>query len=72
MKFYEAHGTNERFHSEIKTELDLERFPSNKFATNNLILHLGLLTYNILRIIGQESLKIADAPYKKKVSEGGL
>lgn len=68
VELYEAHGTSEQFHSEIKTELDLERLPSGKFATNNLVLHLGMLAYNILRIIGQESLKVADAPSKKKVS----
>lgn len=67
VELYEAHGTSEQFHSEIKTELDLERLPSGKFATNNLALHLGLLAYNILRVIGQESLRVADVPLKKKV-----
>lgn len=68
VELYEAHGTSEQFHSEIKTELDLERLPSGKFATNNLALHLGLFAYNILRVIGQESLRVADVPLKKKVS----
>lgn len=68
VELYAAHGTSEQFHSEIKTELDLERLPSGKFATNNLVLHLGLLAYNILRVIGQESLRVADVPLKKKVS----
>jgi len=53
-------------HSEIKSELDLERLPSGKFDTNNLVLHLGLAAYNILRFIGQESLKVADSPLRKK------
>ena len=68
VELYEAHGTSEQFHSEIKTELDLERLPSGKFATNNLVLYLGMLAYNILRVIGQESLRVADVPLKKKVS----
>ncbi len=38
---------------EIKTDLDLERLPSGKFATNDLILHLAQLAYNILRLMGQ-------------------
>ncbi|WP_373190692.1 IS1380 family transposase, partial [Halomonas sp.] len=38
---YQAHATHEQFHSEIKTDLDLERLPSGKFATNDLILHLA-------------------------------
>lgn len=67
ISLYHEHGTCEQFHSELKTDLDLERFPSGKFATNELILHLGCLTYNLLRIIGQESLKSGDAPLKRKV-----
>jgi hypothetical protein len=47
--------------------MDLERLPSGKFTTNNLILHLGIMAYNILRLIGQESIKKPDAPLKKKV-----
>lgn len=67
IELYHEHGTCEQFHSELKTDLDLERFPSGKFSTNDLILHLGCFTYNLLRIIGQESLKSDDAPVKKKV-----
>ena len=33
IKRYQAHATHEQFHSEIKTDLDLERLPSGKFAT---------------------------------------
>src|SRR5690625_7463539 len=33
--------------------LDLERLPSGKFATNDLILHLAQLAYNILRLMRQ-------------------
>jgi len=53
---YEDHGTSEQFHSEIKSDMDLERLPSGKFATNALILSLGGLAYNILRAIGQLGL----------------
>lgn len=67
IELYHDHGTSEQFHSELKTDLDLERFPSGKFKTNDLILHLGCFTYNILRLIGQETLKANDAPLKKKV-----
>jgi len=64
---YHDHGTMEQFHSEIKTELDLERLPSSKFATNDVVLHFGLLAYNLLRIIGQESLSIKNQPLRKNV-----
>lgn len=49
---YADHATAEQFHSEIKGELDLERLPSGSFKTNSLVLHLGLLAYNLLRLLG--------------------
>ena len=59
---YKEHGTHEQFHSEIKTDLDLERLPSGKFATNDLVLSLAALAYNVLRLIGQNALTGEDAP----------
>jgi len=56
IRLYEKHGTSEQFHSEFKTDLDMERFPSGKFNTNDLVLTAGMLSYNILRIIGQMTL----------------
>lgn len=67
INLYKAHGTSEQFHSEIKTDMDLERFPSGHFKTNALVLELAILAYNILRIIGQESLKNGDIINKKNV-----
>ena len=69
---YHEHGTMEQFHSEIKSELDLERLPSGKFATNSLVLHIGMLAYNLLRLIGQESLNAATQPLRKKVKRRRL
>ena len=65
---YHEHGTSEQFHSEFKTDLDLERLPSGKFATNALILLLGMLSYNILRIIGQLTVELDQSvvPLRKK------
>ena len=62
---YHAHGECEQFHSEIKTDMDVERLPSGKFDTNELVLELTVLAYNILRLIGQESLKSRRAPKPK-------
>lgn len=69
IELYHDHGTSEQFHSELKTDLDLERLPSGKFATNNLVLHFGIFAYNILRIIGQMTVKLNDymVPLRKKV-----
>ncbi len=49
---YKDHATSEQFHSEFKTDLDIERLPSGKFATNDLIMTLSVYSYNILRWIG--------------------
>ena len=56
IELYRQHATPEQFHSEFKTDLDLERLPSGKFATNALIMALGGFAYNILRFIGQTGL----------------
>ena len=55
---YHAHGESEQHHSEIKTDMDVERLPSGKFESNKLVLELTMIAYNILRIIGQELLEI--------------
>jgi len=60
INLYHDHGTSEQFHSEIKSDLGLERLPSKYFTSNSLILHLSLLAYNILRILGQISLEEQD------------
>jgi hypothetical protein len=56
IELYHQHGTSEQFHAELKSELDLERLPSGKFATNALMLALGLVAYNVLRLCGQAAL----------------
>lgn len=61
---YQRHGTHEQFHSEIKTDLDLERLPSGKFDCNDLVLHLGMSAYNCLRLIGQLGLTGDLAPVR--------
>lgn len=43
---YHAHGECEQYHSEIKTDMDVERLPSGKFKTNSLVLDLTILTFN--------------------------
>lgn len=63
---YADHGTSEQFHSEFKTDLDIERLPSGKFATNALVLGCAQLAYNILRWIGQNGLLGPDAPPRHK------
>ena len=68
ISLYHAHGECEQFHSEIKTDMGVERLPSGKFDTNELILELTLIAYNILRMLGQETVNQGKAPAKRTVS----
>lgn len=61
---YCDHGTHEQFHSEFKSDMDLERLPSGKFDTNYLVCALGAVAMNILRLIGQNALTGEDAPLR--------
>ena len=61
---YADHGTHEQFHSEFKTDLDLERLPSGKFDSNYVVCGLAALTMNILRLMGQAGLHGPDAPVR--------
>lgn len=67
ISLYHAHGESEQYHSEIKSDMDVEKLPSGKFESNKLVLELTMIAYNILRIIGQESLKKRDDPGRKKI-----
>jgi hypothetical protein len=53
IELYHEHGTMEQFHSELKTDMDLEKFPSGKYGVNQIILLMGMCAYNALRYIGQ-------------------
>jgi Transposase DDE domain group 1 len=69
---YADHGTHEQFHSEFKTDLDLERLPSGKFDTNFLVCELAALAMNILRLMGQSTLLGPDAPVRHKAKRRRL
>jgi hypothetical protein len=64
IEHYAYHGTHEQFHSEIKSDMDLERLPSGKFCTNDVVMHLGMFAYNCLRVIGQLGLTGEISPVK--------
>lgn len=64
IELYHQHGTSEQFHSELKTDLAVERLPSGRFATNQRVMFLALLAFNLLRIIGQETLEYKGNPIK--------
>jgi len=62
---YREHGTSEQYHSELKSDMDLERLPSGKFATNSLILTLAVPVFNMLRLCGQVGMSHGFTPRKK-------
>ena len=64
INLYKDHATHEQFHSEFKTDMDLERLPSGKFDTNYLVCALAAVAMNILRLIGQNALIGKDAPVR--------
>lgn len=61
---YHNHAVCEQHHSEIKTDMGVERLPSGKFETNALILKLTMIAYNILHIIGTEAMKQHNMPVR--------
>ena len=69
---YCDHATSEQFHSEFKTDLDIERLPSGKFATNDLVMACAVLAYDILRWIGLEGLTGPDAPIRHEAKRRRL
>ena len=62
---YRDHATHEQFHAEFKTDMDLNRLPSGKFATNHLVCALAAVAMNLLRIVGQHTLHESDSPMRK-------
>lgn len=58
IQLYHDHATCEQFHSELKTDMDVERLPSADYKTNTLILSLSTLAFNILRRIGQTAREV--------------
>ena len=56
LRLYRDRGTCEQYFAELKSELDLERLPSGKYAVNELYFQLGVLVNNMLRVIGESLL----------------
>ncbi len=63
---YHAHGESEQFHSELKTDLGLEKLASGKFASNYVLLCCGMIAYNILRVIGMKMYDCENIPMRSK------
>ena len=68
ISLYHDHGTSEQFHSELKSDLNVERLPSGKLCVNKIVLLCAMVAFNVLRTIGQEVIERRElAPVKIKV-----
>ena len=66
IELYHNHATSEQYHSEIKTDMGIERLPSGKFETNRLVFELAKIAYNILRRIGVDAVPFAPETIRKR------
>ena len=64
-EYYHQHGTSEQYHSEFKTDLDMERLPSGKFSSNYIYMLFGMLSFNLLRITGKSLMETGLVPGKR-------
>ncbi|MCC5846092.1 MAG: IS1380 family transposase, partial [Verrucomicrobia bacterium] len=55
---YHDHGTSEQFHSELKSDLDVEHLPSGKFCVNQIVL---LYRHGVVQPLSQEAIQRAEA-----------
>lgn len=70
---YHDHGTSEQFHSELKSDINVERLPSGKLCVNKIILLCAMVSYNVLRGLGQAVIRRASlAPVRISVSRWRL
>ncbi|EPZ37198.1 hypothetical protein JV16_02956 [Anoxybacillus ayderensis] len=67
LTLYHDHATCEQFHSELKSDLDLELLPSGKMRTNAPVLVMGDFVYNLLHLIGQDLLSGQRHPLHHKL-----
>ncbi len=66
IELYHQHGTSEQYHAELKSEMNMERLPSGRFATNCLVHELSMVAYNVLRMLGLELAGMECVPMRQK------
>jgi hypothetical protein len=63
---YHKHGTSEQYHSEFKSDLDMERLPSGDFSSNYATMLIGMVSFNLLRITGKKLLRTGYVPGERR------
>jgi hypothetical protein len=66
IELYHQHGTSEQYHSELKSDMDVERLPSGNFPTNSLILQLAQIAYNLLRRISVDIVEFENVNVSRR------
>ena len=69
-ELYKNHAESEQYHSEIKTDMKLEKLPSHYFATNKFILSFAAIAFNIMRRVSDlllEEKETFEHPKKDKI-----
>ena len=67
---YNDHGTSEQYHSEMKTDLDMEKFPALSFAMNQVVHASAMVAFNVLRKMGLDAAamdKRRDSPLRLRI-----
>jgi hypothetical protein len=70
IELYHGHATSEQFHSELKSDMGIERLPSGKYAVNRIVLAVAMNAYNALKSLGQQSLAQAGRKKHKRKRVG--
>ena len=67
IQLYHDRGKSEQFHSELKSDMAFERFPSGKMDVNAILLPIAMIAFNTLRRIGQIAMSYKERlPYTHK------
>jgi len=66
IELYHQHRTSEQYHSELKTDMDVERLPSGKFETNCLVFQLAQTAYNLLRRISIDMVQFEEVKVSRR------
>jgi hypothetical protein len=66
IQLYHDHATSEQFHSELKSDMGVERLPSGKLEVNKIIMAVAMNAYNTLRLLGQKSIEDRNSKEPKR------
>ncbi len=58
LRLYRLRGTSEQYHAEFKSEMNMERPPSDNLQVNNAFVLMGMLAHNMLKVIALDMVKV--------------